>query len=112
MKHKLHRRDFLKTAAGLTAGVSLFPLACQSEGKSASTAEPLFKISLAQWSLHKTYFGGSPGDTVGWDVFGQTLYSDNYRSLLAGDLDPLDCPVLTRQWKPTQGTNAIFAPVI
>ena len=78
MKHKLHRRDFLKTAAGLTAGVSLFPLACQSEGKedaqeaaTASTAEPLFKISLAQWSLH--------------------------RSLRAGDIDPLDFPVLTRQ---------------
>ena len=104
MKHKLHRRDFLKTAAGLTAGVSLFPLACQSEGKedaqeaaTASTAEPLFKISLAQWSLHKAYFGGSPGDTVGWDVFGQALHSDNYRSLLAGDLDPLEFPVLTRQ---------------
>ncbi len=104
MKHKLHRRDFLKTAAGLTAGVSLFPLACRSEGKedaqeaaTASTAESLFKISLAQWSLHKTYFGGSPGDTVGWDAFLPTLHSDNYRSLLAGDLDPLDFPVLTRQ---------------
>ena len=27
MKRQLHRRDFLKSAAGLAAGVSLFPLA-------------------------------------------------------------------------------------
>ncbi|MFB3133003.1 MAG: TIM barrel protein, partial [Rhodothermales bacterium] len=104
MKHTLHRRDFLKTAAGFAAGVSLFPLACQPEGQQApqgapqpaSAAEPLFKISLAQWSLHRAYFGGSPGDR-GWNVFFQTLHSDNYRSLLAGDIDPLDFPVLARQ---------------
>ncbi len=104
MKHALHRRDFLKTAAGFAAGVSLFPLACQPEGQQApqgapqpaSAAEPLFKISLAQWSLHRAYFGGSPGER-GWNVFFQTLHSDNYRSLLAGDIDPLDFPVLARQ---------------
>ncbi len=108
MKRQLHRRDFLKSAAGLAAGVSLFPLACQSEGyedteetaqesQTASTAEPLFKISLAQWSLHKTYFGGSPGDTVGWAGFHEALHSDNYRALLDGDIDPLDFPVVARQ---------------
>ena len=109
MKNQLHRRDFLKTAAGLVVGASVFPLACQpnqqpmeesSEGEAgqsqmAATA-PLFKISLAQWSLHKSYFGGSPG-VMGWDVFQQTLNSDNYRSLLAGDIDPLDFPVVARQ---------------
>ena len=100
MKDTLHRRDFLKTAAGFAAGVSLFPLACQPEGQvvpqgapqPASAAEPLFKISLAQWSLHRAYFGGSPGER-GWNVFFQTLHSDNYRSLLAGDIDPPDFPV-------------------
>jgi sugar phosphate isomerase/epimerase len=90
----------LKTAAGLTAGISLLPLACRSDGEEDARVTPeaelLFKISLAQWSLHKSYFGGSPGDTVGWDAFGQMLYSD-YRSLLAGDIDPLDFPVLARQ---------------
>lgn len=101
MKHKLHRRDFLKTAAGLTAGVSLLHFGCRSEEgqetRAASDAGPLFRISLAQWSLHRAYFGGSPGETVGWDAFAQKLYSDDYRSLLAGDIDPLDFPVLTRR---------------
>ncbi len=99
MKQGLPRRDFLKTAAGLTAGIGLLPLACRSEEEGAQVTsgdELLFKISLAQWSLHRAYFGGSPGDTVGWEAFGQMLYSD-YRSLLAGDIDPLDFPVLARR---------------
>jgi sugar phosphate isomerase/epimerase len=89
----------LKTAAGMTAGISLLPLACRSDGEDArvTAAADLFTISLAQWSLHKSYFGGSPGDTVGWEAFGQMLNSDDYRSLLAGDIDPLDFPVLTRR---------------
>jgi len=98
MTLRLPRRDFLKTAAGVTAGIGLLPIACSSGGDEDTPAtELLFKISLAQWSLHKSYFGGSPGDTVGWDAFGQILNSDDYRSLLAGDIDPLDFPVLARQ---------------
>jgi sugar phosphate isomerase/epimerase len=103
MKHKLHRRDFLKTAAGLTAGVSLFPLACRSGGREdaqeAASAELLFKISLAQWSLNKAYFGGSPN----WAA----LQSDNYRSVLAGDIDPLDFPVLARQEYGIDGVELV-----
>ena len=118
MKNQIHRRDFLKTAAGLAAGVSLFPLACQSNqepmgersegeaGQSQMAAAPLFKISLAQWSLHKSYFGGSPGEK-GWAVFQQTLHSDNYRSLLAGDIDPLDFPVLARQTYDIQAVELV-----
>ena len=46
----LSRRDFLKTAAA--AGVlGTSPLAARAD------ARPLFDISLAQWSLHKTLFG-------------------------------------------------------
>ncbi|UCD24143.1 MAG: TIM barrel protein [Gemmatimonadota bacterium] len=95
MKQRLPRRDFLKTAAGVTVGISLLPLACRSGGEEEAS-EMLFKVSLAQWSLHKAYFGGSPGDTIGWGAFGQMLYTD-YRSLLAGDIDPLDFPVLSRR---------------
>ena len=105
MKNQLHRRDFLKTAAGLAVGVSVFPLACRPDQETEETmtdpqsmeAAPLFKISLAQWSLHKGYFGGSPGEMMGWEVFGQRLHGDDYRALLAGDLDPLDFPVVARQ---------------
>ncbi len=111
MKKPLRRRQFIKTTAGLAAGLSLFPLGCQPDQQDTSedadvaptpespgtaSAAPLFKISLAQWSLHKAYFGGSPGDK-GWDVFRETLFSDNYRSLLAGDIDPINFPVVARQ---------------
>lgn len=47
------RRDFLKQSAGLAAGFGLASLL----GKSAWAADgPLFKISLAQWSLHRAFF--------------------------------------------------------
>jgi sugar phosphate isomerase/epimerase len=47
-----NRRDFLKaTASFALSGLSL-PLA------SADDKKPLFEISLAEWSLHKTIFGG------------------------------------------------------
>jgi L-ribulose-5-phosphate 3-epimerase len=78
MKQELLRRDFIKTAAGLTASVGLFPLACrpnaeqQTQGAGASvTAGRLFEISLAEWSLH--------------------------RALQAGEIDPLDFPVIARR---------------
>jgi L-ribulose-5-phosphate 3-epimerase len=45
----LSRRDFLKASAALAAA----PLAATA----APRPDPLFKISLAQWSLNKAYFG-------------------------------------------------------
>ncbi len=51
----LSRRHFLQTAAGVAAGAAL-PF---SVGRVlAADKEPLFKISLAQWSLNKALFGG------------------------------------------------------
>jgi L-ribulose-5-phosphate 3-epimerase len=51
----MDRRDFMKRSALSVAAASLFPMACAKEDVAimTSTAEPLFKISLAQWSLHK-----------------------------------------------------------
>ncbi len=46
----MHRRDFLKHSV---AAVVLPPVAGLTEAK------PVFEISLAQWSLHRTLFGGS-----------------------------------------------------
>ncbi|MEX2138051.1 MAG: TIM barrel protein [Pirellulales bacterium] len=49
------RRQFLRTAAGVAAGASLpFSL---GQALAAADKEPLFKISLAEWSLHKALFG-------------------------------------------------------
>ena len=50
-------------------------------------ATPDFEISLAQWSLHKTYFGGAPD----WAEFGRLLQEDP-DAMLKGELDPFDFP--------------------
>lgn len=44
------RRDFLKTTAGIAAA-GLLPATALAE---AGSAEPAFRISLAEWSLHNT----------------------------------------------------------
>lgn len=64
------RRDFMKKTALGVAGAGLFPLACASERTSA-VAEPLFRISLAEWSLH--------------------------RALRAGEMTNLEFPVISRE---------------
>src|SRR5207247_8009844 len=52
MNHIPSRRDFLATSAGFAAAAALPALA------SAQAKEPPFKISLAEWSLHKAINGG------------------------------------------------------
>jgi sugar phosphate isomerase/epimerase len=68
----MNRRKFLQHSAQLAGSIGLTGLAgqalfgCQKSDSSADkqaattngTASPLFKISLAEWSLHKTIFGG------------------------------------------------------
>lgn len=66
--HKLHRRDFLKKSATATAAIGLSGLALPSCNMKN---EPLFKISLAEWSINKPLF--------------------------AGEIDHLDFPVLAKQ---------------
>ena len=50
----MDRRDFMKSSAMTAAGISLFPAGCASEF--VAPPPPLFKVSLAQWSLHKALF--------------------------------------------------------
>jgi sugar phosphate isomerase/epimerase len=51
----VHRRDFVKSSALALAGLGL----SASVGRDAPPADaPLFKLSLAQWSLHQTLFDG------------------------------------------------------
>lgn len=65
------RRRFLSTLGLAAPGVLLLePLAARALRCGPVGSEPLFRISLAQWSLHRT--------------------------LRAGELDPLDFPALTR----------------
>lgn len=53
--HAIGRRSFLKHTALAAAGLSMAPLAATAL---AQDKEPLFKISLAEWSLHKALFSG------------------------------------------------------
>jgi L-ribulose-5-phosphate 3-epimerase len=51
MKPSMNRRHFIKQASLAMGAFSLAPAL-------SAAKDPLFKISLAEWSLHKTLFGG------------------------------------------------------
>ena len=53
MPNVTSRRDFLKASAALALPAGLLPRFAAADSKS----DQLFKISLAQWSLHKAFFG-------------------------------------------------------
>lgn len=66
-----------------------------NETKEANaSADLFFSISLAQWSLNRSIFGASR--QLDWGEFGKRLQSDP-GSLLLGEIDPLDFPVVARQ---------------
>jgi sugar phosphate isomerase/epimerase len=94
MKDQMKRRDFLKASAGVAAGIGLSPLAFTS-CRAAPAQEELFNISLAQWSLHRRIYGDSL-DRLGVFEWGRALKED-YGSVLAGDLDPLEFARTARQ---------------
>lgn len=52
----IDRRQFLKTSAGIAVAAGLTGLLPRTT--LAEDVKPLFKISLAQWSLHRTINGG------------------------------------------------------
>jgi L-ribulose-5-phosphate 3-epimerase len=53
----INRRDFLKHSAGVTAGLGLARLTADGMPRPRMWKEPPFKISLAEWSLHRALFG-------------------------------------------------------
>lgn len=57
------------------------------ESAPAQTETADFQISLAQWSLHKTFFGGPIED---WEEFGQII-SESPDDVLKG-IDPMEFP--------------------
>lgn len=79
--------------------VLIFIVSCKNEAKETSKdtmantsttvveATPDFQISLAQWSLHKSFFG----ELKGWEWFGKMLI-ESPDSLLQGPLNPDDFP--------------------
>jgi sugar phosphate isomerase/epimerase len=57
MPTRTNRRDFLKQTTAMTAGVGLAGV-LHGSLEAADAKQSLYKISLAEWSLHKTLFGG------------------------------------------------------
>jgi L-ribulose-5-phosphate 3-epimerase len=56
MTYSINRRAFLEQSAMVATGAVLMSVA--GERVYAGENEPLFRISLAEWSLHRTLFGG------------------------------------------------------
>lgn len=56
MTDRIDRRQFTKVSAAFMAGLSLGPASLSSASR--SSAAPLYKISLAQWSLNEPLFDG------------------------------------------------------
>jgi len=86
---------------------TVFLLSCNTGSKSSETttskedqaessveATPDFQISLAQWSLHRTYFGGVIQD---WVEFGR-LIQESPDDLLKGEPDPMDFPTVAAEY--------------
>ncbi len=97
-----NRRDFLRRTLGVTAGFGLFSMGCADSSKQGEglmeTSEPLFKISLAEWSLNPLIFGPVMEEiraTNDWDRFGQLLQTDP-ESVLGGEVDHLDFAGIAR----------------
>jgi L-ribulose-5-phosphate 3-epimerase len=70
MRRELSRRAFLENSAAAAAGLAMTPNVFPQDA-GGGPPEPLFKISLAQWSLH--------------------------RAFKSGKLDPLDFPRVARE---------------
>jgi sugar phosphate isomerase/epimerase len=73
--------------------------ACQPATTEAPSQEPAttqaeapgeLRISLAQWSLHRTFFGR---DIEDWQAFGRALIASPDEQL-QGDVDPIDFPAI------------------
>lgn len=104
----MKKRASLLPVKAFTALFLLFSLyACGSGSKSAVETEsaasetPDFQISLAQWSLHRKYFGDLQA-RGGWQWFGKTL-RENPDALIQEGEDPMDFPALAASY----GVNTI-----
>ena len=90
----LTRRKFLKNSAAITGGVSTVGLSSAAISGYSSSKDPLFKISLAEWSLNKSIYGKSR--QLGWEEFAKLL-TDDPDAILQGDVKHLDFAKIARQ---------------
>ncbi len=91
----MHRRDLIRAGAAAAAlGVTrALPLRAAPAG---------FRISLAQWSLHRAFFGTPPAGTDR-----VTLLRTDPDRALQGPLHPLDFPVIARRDYGLEGVEYV-----
>lgn len=92
----MERRTFLSRSAMAVGGLGFAGQVMASE------KEPLFKLSLAEWSLHRTLFGDAQ-QKLGWSKFVKGLKT-NSQATMTGKITNLDFPVIARQ---TFGIEAV-----
>lgn len=100
------RASFLTVKAFIALTAISFLYACGSgtkttEDESTASETPDFQISLAQWSLHRKYFGNLE-ERGGWQWFGKTL-RENPDALIQDGEDPMDFPAVAAAY----GVNTI-----
>lgn len=96
----MDRKSFLKATA-LTAIGGFTALKSSASAFASANDDLFFDISLAQWSLNRSYFGDSR--ELGWEEFGNLLQNDPSQ-LIQGDLNPL---YFARHAREMFGINAI-----
>jgi sugar phosphate isomerase/epimerase len=87
------RRDLLAAAAGAPIAAALAGCASTS-----APAQP-FKISLAQWSLHRRLYGGTFREAMGTrsrEEFIRAMH-EAPATAFRGSMDPIDFPVVARR---------------
>lgn len=92
----MNRKTFLKNIGVATVGgvaVSSLPFSLTGCASEASN-DLFFDISLAQWSLNRSYFG--PSRENGYQEFFRLLQTDPSK-VLQGDIDPLNFAQHARQ---------------
>ncbi|WP_340106453.1 sugar phosphate isomerase/epimerase family protein [Rhodohalobacter sp. 8-1] len=92
----MNRKTFLsRMGYSALGGAALFSAPLGFTGCASSQSNELFfDISLAQWSLHRTFFGDALEQ--GWEFFGNAL-QNNPEDVLRGDADPLNFAKMARQ---------------
>jgi sugar phosphate isomerase/epimerase len=93
----VNRRTFIGNTITFAAFAGLYQTA-----RSKPDQAPLFKISLAQWSLNKTLFGDAR-DKLGYEKFVEGLRTDS-AATMNGAITNLDFPAVARN---TYGIEAV-----
>ncbi len=91
---KSSRRKFLVNLSATTAGLSLLPTFSALSSTGVLRNELFFKISLAQWSLNRAFFGTNM--MKGMAYFREPP-GPGQETILPGEKNPLDFPIIARR---------------